>query len=48
MEKERRQIRQKEINIESRVRIEMYNHSIESLQSQVKDELNRISKDQKE
>jgi hypothetical protein len=48
MEKERRQLRQKEINIESRVRIEMYNHSIESLQSQVKDELNRISKDQKE
>ena len=48
MEKERRQLRQKEINIESRVRIEMYKHSIESLQSKVKDELNRMSKDQKE
>ena len=48
MEKERRQLRQKEINIESRVRIEMYKHSIESLQSKLNEEINKLPKDQKE
>ncbi len=48
MEKEHRQLRQKEINIESRVRIEMYKHSIESLQSKLNEEINKLPKDQKE
>ena len=48
MEKERRQLRQKEINIESRVRIEMYKHSMESLQSKLNEEMNKLPKDQKE
>ena len=48
MEKERRQLRQKEINIESRVRIEMYKHSIEVLQSKLNEEINKLPKDQKE
>jgi hypothetical protein len=48
MEKENRQLRQKEINIESRVRIDMYKHSIESLQSKLNEEINKLPKDQKE
>jgi hypothetical protein len=48
MEKEHRQLRQKEINIESRVRIEMYKHSMESLQSKLNEEMNKLPKDQKE
>ena len=48
IETERKQLKQKEINIETRIRIEMYSKDIEILQSKLNDELNKLPKDQKE
>ncbi len=48
IETERKQLKQKEINIETKIRIEMYSKDIEILQSKLNDELNKLPKDQKE
>jgi len=46
IEKERRQLKQKEVNIESRIRIEMYKHSMAALQAKLNEELNKVQKEQ--
>jgi hypothetical protein len=48
IETERKQLKQKEINIETRIRIEMYTKDIEIMQSKLYDEINKLPKDQKE
>jgi hypothetical protein len=48
IEKERRQLKQKEDNIESRIRIEMYKHSMAVLQAKLNEEMNKVPKEQKE